>query len=746
VGDDLWAHSVNGRGVRHLLPDHLRGTAALARIFGDTFGAGDLAGYLGLTHDVGKGACGWQQGLLAVEGTTGKAVGIDHKRSGTWLAEHAAGPFAMCVYGHHGGLPALAGLQNELLAATPELIKEWETTAARVANVVPEISLAASASLLPSWAADAWQNDRTAFDLLTRMVFSALVDADFLDTEAHFSGAHRPAAAVAIGSLADRYDNRREKLLADRKPSPADQWRADIYTEAIAAALGPRGMYRLAAPTGSGKTITVGGFAVRHAQAHGLRRVVLAVPFISITEQNAAEYRRLLNDPGSPVVLEHHSGTDLDGEDPSAAWWRKLAAENWDAPFVVTTTAQLFQSLFDHRPAAMRKLHRLAGSVIVLDEVQALPDRLLMPILSALRALTERFGATVVLASATQPSYWSLKPFQGLRVNDVIARPGPLYELFRRVKYEWRIDPAPSMADIAAELAAERQVLVVVNTTADSAALHRLVEAQRPESLGNCLHLSTRMTARHRHDVLERARRLLDDEEPVVAISTQLIEAGVDVDFPVVYRAWAPADSLQQAAGRANRNARLAEGRVVIFRLSDGGQPGDASYKAGLAATEAHFGPDRADPDCLTELGLYYPERYTLQNLEQAGTGAKIEKLRSELDFPAVAQEFQLIEDKTISVAVPYPATGEARDRFDEIVTRLRAGGPQAAGNARQLLRGLRPYLATIPKRLVRQAQDRGWAEAVIGELLEWKGPYHPLRGIDPAELADLNTTEVSIW
>jgi CRISPR-associated endonuclease/helicase Cas3 len=252
-------------------------------------------------------------------------------------------------------------------------------------------------------------------------------------------------------------------------------------------------------------------------------------------------------------------------------------------------------------------------------------------------------------------------------------------------------------------VAAERQVLAVVNTTADSAALHRLVESRRPGSPGNCLHLSTRMTARHRRAVLDRVRQLLDDGEPVTLISTQLVEAGVDVDFPVVYRAWAPADSLQQAAGRANRNARLAAGR--------------------------------ADPDCLTELDLYYPERYALQDPGQAGTGAEIEKLRGELDFPAVAQKFQLIEDKTISVAVPYPAVGEARDRFEEIVTRLRADGPQAAGDARQLLRDLRPYLATIPKHQARQAQERGWAQPVIGDLLEWTGPYHPVRGIDPAAL-----------
>lgn len=747
MDNELWAHSRNDHGVRHQLADHLRGTAALARTFGDAFGAGDLAAYLGLVHDVGKGECAWQQGLLAVDGTR-KPVGVDHKSCGTWLAQIAVGPFAMCVDGHHGGLPALARLQSHLLAASkadPEAISKWEQTAALVAGVVPEIA-AGTASLVPAWVNRAWETERLAVDLLTRMVFSALVDADFLDTETHFSGAPRPVSSVPVGTLVERYEGRRAELLAERRPSPADQWRADVYAEALAKAAGPPGLYRLAAPTGSGKTIAAGGFAVRHAQAHGLRRVIVAVPFISITEQNAAVYQQLLDEPGSPVVLEHHSGTDLDGAQGDSSWWRKLAAENWDAPFVVTTTVQLFQSLFDHRPAAMRKLHRLAGSVIVLDEVQAVPDRLLMPILSGLRLLTERFGSTVLLASATQPSYWSLMPFADLKVQDVISDPGPLYQRFRRVRYEWRTDPEPSLADISAEVAAERQALVVVNTTADSAALHRLVEAQRPGPAGNCLHLSTRMTARHRREVLETVHRLLEDDEPVTLISTQLVEAGVDIDFPVVYRAWAPADSLQQAAGRANRNARLAEGRVVIFRPSDGGQPGDASYKAAVAATEAYFGPGRADPDCLAALAHYYPQRYKLQDLERTSTGAEIEALRADLDFPAVAERFQLIEDKTVGVAVAYPATGEARDNFDKIVSRLRAGGTKAAGDARQLLRDLRPYIATVPKRLARRAQDRDWAEPIIGDLLEWKIPYHPVRGIDPAELPDLGASEVHIW
>lgn len=741
----LAAHSANGDGVRHPLDAHMRGTAALAREFAEDFGAGDLAAYLGLVHDVGKADCAWQERLAVVEAAGGR-VGIDHKMAGTWLASRSAGVFAAAVNGHHGGLPAGAALKNELRAADAGRQAAWVEAIERVAAVAPEV-IPAALLHLPSWFIGENPRDPLVMDLLVRMVFSALVDADFLDTEAHFGGSARPRGCLAAGDLADRYERQRAALLAGVVPSPADGLRQEVYSQAVAAAAGPPGMYRLPAPTGSGKTLAAGGFAVHHARAHELRRVVVAVPFVSITEQNADVYRQLLDQSGEPpVVLEHHSGVDLDDRasgDGAARWWRRLASENWDAPFVVTTTVQLFQSLFDHRPAAMRKLHRLARSVIVLDEVQALPDRLLLPILSALRALAERFGTTVLLASATQPSYWKLGPFRGLPVTDVIADPARLHASFCRVRWELQLTPKPSLDQIAGQAAPEPQVLVVVNTTADSALLHRQLEQRRDGSLGPCLHLSTRMAARHRRDVLGEIRDRLTAGQPVAVVSTQLIEAGVDLDFPVVFRAWAPADSLQQAAGRCNRSARMAEGRVVIFDPVDGGHPADSSYKAALHATGSYFGPGLADPDALDALAEYYTERYTRQNLEASGPGARIQRLRAQLDFPEVARAFQMIEEHTVPVAVQYGGEESAAEVRD-LAGRLRGPDQLEAGQARLLLRRLQPYLATLPKTLVRKAVTAGYAEPVIGDLLQWHGPYHPQRGIDPAELADLGSREVS--
>lgn len=738
----LWAHSANKGGRRHGLEEHLRGTAKRAQRFGDVFGAGDLAGYLGLAHDAGKANCSWQQRLTIAEQAHSR-VGLDHKSAGTWLARESCGPFATCIFGHHGGLPAAEDVATWLRDPDRSAVEDWEQSIAAIADLVPELRLGPGTDLVPQWVWLACQSDPTALDMLARMLFSALVDADYLDTEEHFHGRIRPQAVARIGELANRYEAGRVELLKERAtaPSPVDAWREEIYGMALAAAENPTGMYRFPSPTGSGKTIAAGGFAVKHAEIHGLQRVIVAVPFISITEQNADVYRRLLDRPGERVVLEHHSEASLDD---AGAWSSRLAAENWDAPFVVTTTVQLFQSLFDHRPAAMRKLHRLAGSVIVLDEVQALPDRLLLPILSALRLLVDHFGTTVLLASATQPSFWNLSPFRGLESREVIPDPRPLFDRFRRVTYQWRLNPRPTLAQIAAEAAGERQVLVVVNTTTDSAALHRELQQHRD---GVCLHLSTRMASQHRRDVLAQIRGLLHDDEPVTVVSTQLIEAGVDVDFPVVYRAWAPADSLQQAAGRANRNGRLTAGRVVVFDPEDGHQPKDPSYEAALTATGAYFGEGQPWPDDPGQLDRYYRNRYSRQNLDATGDGADIQQLRERMDFPQVAMAFQMIEEHTVPVAVAYPKDSEeAISELERIVTTLRNPDELRPGDSRMLLRELRPYLATIPRRLAREARERGLAEPIIGNLLEWHGPYDDIRGIDPADLTQLSATEVFVW
>lgn len=619
----------------------------------------------------------------------------------------------------------------ELAGKGPEAETAREATA-RVAQFVPEI-LREGRIAPPSWLSDpklSASELRLRMDLLVRMLFSCLVDADFLDTEAHFaSESVRLGPPVDMDGLATRFEVRRGEMLARREKSPVDEVRGAVYEQALAAASGPPGMYVLHVPTGGAKTLASAGFALRHAAAHGRRRVVVAVPFISITEQNAQVYRDML-DPrseaeGGPVVLEHHSSVDLDDETASGRWSR-LAAENWDAPFVVTTTVQLFQSLFARKPSAMRKLHRLAGSVIVLDEVQALPDRLLVPILSVLRGLVEHFGVTVVLASATQPEFWSLPRLEGLDRRAVVDDVTDLFRKLRRVSYEWRVGGGVTWESVAQEITESgQQALAIVNTTKDAAHLHRLLADRCQEHVR---HLSTRMTASHRREGISSIRQDLKKGLPVRVVSTPLIEAGVDVDFPRVYRAWAPAESLQQAAGRCNRDGRLPhDGVVVVFRAEGAGQPKDPSYTAALEATSRFFGPGLAHPDDLDALAAYYPQRYAYQVAGGEGMGSHIEVARQALDFPQVAEDFQMINDE-YSQAVVVIRDEEDRAGIESDVAALR--GPYPCGP--EVLRRLQPHMAALPRHEVRVALSCGLAEPVVGDLVLWCGQYDEERGLDP--------------
>jgi CRISPR-associated endonuclease/helicase Cas3 len=455
------------------------------------------------------------------------------------------------------------------------------------------------------------------------------------------------------------------------------------------------------------------------------------MPFITITEQNAAVYRDLL---GSEVVLEDHSNVE-DGEERD-----RLGGENWDSPFVVTTTVQLFDSLFGRKPSRCRKVHRLANAVIVLDEVQALPTDLLLPILAALRQLCEHFGATVLLTSATQPSFQRLSAWKHLNgaITEVIPDRANLASRMRRVRYEWNLDPLQKSAQVADEICGQRQALVVMNTVDDARRMYRLLVDR---GAGQVIrHLSTRMCPAHRGTVLAEIRGLIDTGDPVLLVSTQLIEAGVDVDFPVVFRALAPADSLQQAAGRANREGRYHDpGRVMIFHASDTSTP--RSYRTSVAQTILHFGPHRADPDDLTALDRYYSGLFAILDLENARRGTTIRRNCSGLNFRSVADgplrdpgatgtvrggrdrglAFRMLDDDNTPVVVT------ASDYAAQLADELRTG----SGSVREVLRALQPYIVGLPTRIAERPEVRTLLVPVTGDLMQWRGEYDPAVGIE---------------
>jgi CRISPR-associated endonuclease/helicase Cas3 len=733
----MWAHSANAGGNRHTLLDHLHGTARLARQFAEPFGGGDAAFFAGLAHDAGKASCSWQQGLLRVEAERGR-VGVDHKTLGVLLAgARQAGLLQLVLHGHHGGLTNPDVVRCSLRANDDTEGRRRLTDAeAALRELVPELFDPSPVCLPQGFHGPLEQ------EFLIRLLFSCLVDADGLDTEAHRLGLASPRVRppVDMAELWDRFETRRKALLSGRPISPVDRWRDDVYAASVDASLGPTGLYRLPAPTGSGKTLAAAGFALRHGARHGKARVIVAVPFVTITEQNAKQYRRLL-DPvdasGVRVVLEHHSSVDLDRSSPGHRWQR-LAAENWDAPFVVTTTVQLFESLFGRKPGRMRRVHRLANAVIVLDEVQALPHGLLPPIVDGLRILSERFGTTVLLASATQPELWALGPLRDVAVRDVIADPAPLYRALRRARYQWWLDPKPTLEQVARGVAEHPQALVVVNTVRNARTVFEMLRAFAGKEVA-IRHLSTAMCAWHRRDVLEEVRRLLATDRPVLLVSTQLIDAGVDVDFPVVYRALAPADSLQQAAGRANREGRLGQdgGLAVVVDPADGGAP--SAYRTQVGVTAEHFGPGRADPDDLDTLAGYYRALYRALAVEgRASRGSTIQHNRAQGDFLAVADgpqcdagrsaerdrrlAFRMIDDDTVPVVVSYqPHESDAeRVAVPSVLDQLRSAD---APNF-ELLRALQPFITSMRRRTRDRPDVAALCRPVLGDLIEWVGGY----------------------
>lgn len=760
----MWAHSANDDGDRHGLGEHSSCSADLARSFASVFGAGELAYAAALMHDAGKARCGWQEGLLRVEGTDDR-VGFPHKDLGARLLAVAPGDRDACwaaalmVWGHHGGLRTPSELKQMLRKPGEE---DDEEAVRRFLEEVPQARAVLDGPLaLP----ETWRKRPGVRELGVRLTYSALVDADFLDTATHFGRRGKPllGRSVVMSGLRDRFERRRIEYLEERRTkaeqagrvSSMGELREELYSASLSAAMGEPGVYRMSAPTGTGKTIAGAGFALHHAAKHGKSRVIVAVPYTSITEQNADVFRRLLDPrPDDPddagddlVVLEHHSNVDLDRAPGNGGQqrWQRLASDNWDAPFVVTTTVQLLDSLFARTPSRVRKLHRLANAVLVLDEVQALPKPLLLPILDALRALSEHFGTTVLLTSATQPVFESLSPWHELDVPEIVPDPVRMAKAARRVEFRWWA--RPTLAQFAENVRQQRQALIILNTIDDARRLFRMLN---DDSDTTVVHLSTRMHPNHRRAALETIADKLEHDQPLLVVSTQLIEAGVDVDFPVVYRAMAPVDSLLQAAGRANREGGDTPGEVVIVDLADGGRPGD--YGPAIAVSGYYFGPDKAQPDDLGALARYYRHLYKALELDappvidsqKLPRGQLIQHHRHKWDFPAVAdgplvspgdslnrdprRAFRMIDQDDLPVVI---TAGLDRDKIMRLLRQAR-DIPQARFAA---LRKLQRWTVTLPRRLAETDLVQGHLRPVVGDLHEWLGPYDENVGLDETAL-----------
>lgn len=628
-------------------------------------------------------------------------------------------------FGHHSGIPAQADsttISNLLHAhRRPE-------EAIPLLNVVKTLvgrdldSLVRACALPDHVAATLETGDLRGLELFTRMCHSALVDADFQDTSAHFGGQHQTWRSTSHGLAAwlERFEAHYTARFNNVHPSELNTVRRRVFDACVAEARRdlPSGIYRLPAPTGTGKTMAAAAFALHHAVGFDKRRVIVAVPFTTITTQNAAAYRDAFGDL-APSLLEHHS--NVVDDELADGTWQRLSAPGWDAEFIVTTTVQLFESLFSNRPAHTRKLHRIAHSVIVLDEVQALPLDLLGPILGILRELVEHYGVTVLLASATQPTFWSLPVWQGLPVHDILPMEA-FPEVTQRVTYEVRSEPQPWDV-LAAQVAGEPQVLMIENRRADADALFQAVVAAR-EDVGVFL-LSKSMTADHRERVLATIRERLRSQMPVAVVSTQLIEAGVDVDFPVVFRALAPAEAVVQAAGRCNREGRLGVrgGRVVVHvPLVGGTPPGVYAVQTGIAQDRFVNRVNPASFDSVAALANYFDDVYRSTELQRLARETTLSRYRSELNYPELARDFRMIQESSVDVVVidhPDPAIQATIARvIDELESRPLEPLSRAA---RRLLQR---HSAAINRK------DIGLTTELPQGVRLWSGAYDPNRGV----------------
>ena len=694
-GKTLYAHTTKNGDPSEWEPlnKHLENVAALAAKNAQAFGGAEWAAISGFLHDLGKVKPRFQAKLY------GPWNDEPHSGEGArFLAEKANGfgPMgklvAYGIAGHHSGMAN--GTADHASGPTP--LKQRLANAERV-PLPNGLDLPTPPNALPKPLKDAvpagpdqnlWFHFRCQF--FARMVFSALVDADRIATGQYYDSVEnrKPEPRDRDGSLADlaaALDAHLAKF--DDRSGDINALRAHILTHVRAGAAQAPGLFSLSVPTGGGKTLASLAFALDHARKHGLRRVIYVIPYTSIVDQTADVFRNALGD--DTAILEHHSAFDWEGIDDHAESERlKLAAENWDRPIIVTTAVQFFESLWSNRPGKCRKLHNIARSVIVLDEAQTLPLALLQPSLAAIGELARGYGCSAVLCTATQPAVSKDAGFGRAALTDVrelAPEPEKLHAQMKRVT----VRDGGTMDDdaLAQVLRANAQILMIVNTRRHARELYETIK-----DTDGAVHLTTSMTAPHRRDVLADVRGRLKEKQPVRVVATSLVEAGVDVDFPTVYRAIAGLDSIAQAAGRCNREGSCDTGDVVVFRPADEGNT-PKSFKPLTQVTEEVLEDFPDDPFSRDAIEHYFRTLFWDQErlLDQKKILDSIKHAASVMDynFADWASEFAMIESRDLPVIVTSGAYGVPDDLADDL---------QHTPHAGTIARKLQPYQVQVPR------------------------------------------------
>jgi CRISPR-associated endonuclease/helicase Cas3 len=620
--------------------DHSNGVAKLAAKFANELGMSSFGMIEGLLHDKGKEQIGFQQ---YIQGVT-KYKNIAYQRTphafvGALLAKKLYPQFypllSYPIMGHHAGLPDSDNFEETMRKSIPSDV------AIEKLDILPKTD-------------KQLQTDKQDIHHVIRMLYSCLVDADFLDTESFMNADN----AYLRGNKAELKDllpllERKLHEFKNSKPSAVNQIRAEIQAQCIKSSEDKPGFFSLTVPTGGGKTISSIVWAIRHAIKYGKKRIIIAIPYTSIITQTAQTLREIF---GEDNVLEHHSNTDPDKIiDKKLALEMKLATENWDYPIIVTTNVELFESMFSNKPSSCRKLHNICNSVLILDEVQTLPLEYLQPIVDSLKTYQRILGTTVLFTTASLPALkgdirHGSKPnavLHGIEeIKEIIPESFRLHERLRRVNLHFD-DKRSSYDEIAERLSKYDRVLCIVNTRKDAMEIFTRLPKE-----GLTLHLSRMMCSQHIRETIDKIKKsLLDDNQKVIrVIATQLIEAGVDIDFPIVFRQEAGLDSILQAAGRCNREGKLDISDSYVFRLDKPLPPG---YISNAANAQKNL-PNDMDWFAPQTMIQYFIQLYSrTENFDKADINYYLYK-PFDFNFETAAKEFKLIDDSSISVIVNY--------------------------------------------------------------------------------------------
>ena len=704
--DPVIAHLTED-GRAQSLSEHLGNVAKKASEFAAAFGAENWGRAIGILHDDGKASPEFQKHIR------GASIRVDHSTPGAkYAVERLRAPkgfgklIAYCVAGHHAGLPN--GNEGGEESCLESRLARSHSGNGYLRAELPPFLETPPIERLPSSA------ERRGFSaaFFTRMMYSCLVDADFLDTEAFFDPQNvaKRGRGLALSALSPLLDKHLKGISDTAEPTDVNRLRSGILAECRAAARLAPGLFSLTVPTGGGKTLSSMAFAIDHSLLHGFRRVIYVIPYTSIIEQTAKVFRDVF---GAEAVLEHHSSfiqekDEIEDEDEEEI--RRLAAENWDAPIVVTTNVQFFESFFAYRSSKTRKLHNVAGSVVILDEAQMLPVSLLKPTLEVVRELVDHYRASVVLCTATQPALIEREDFKsGLKgAREMMSAPLELEQAFRRV-HETDLG-AVSSVELVRRIGNEKQCLCVVNTKKQA---RELFQALRDD--GSVFHLSAAMCPVHRSRVLGRLRNpdpgsirgRLAERKACRVVSTQLVEAGVDLDFPVVFRAMAGIDSLVQAAGRCNREGKITEGGRLYVFMPEGGLPAGPFRQSAQTAELVLRDHGGRILDSETVLA-YFEELYWIKDqgggLDSPGIMSLFAGAAVTGDFPFrnVAELYRLIPDTQVPVVVPFDDT--ARKLCDELRWNESPG---------HLLRQLQPYTVQVYPAVLAKLVEGGDVEAL---------------------------------